>query len=95
MTASAFLPDDGIIDNIAIKRALAGHRVKLRRAEAIKVLRRHLNDGGTRQTAAEIFGVSIRTLDRLIATRDDFWSAERVEKMPTVARYRHERRKAA
>lgn len=58
MPPSLFLKDDGIVDEIAVRRALDGHRVPLRRAEAREVLRRHvLERGGTIKSAGELLGL--------------------------------------
>ncbi|MFG1977033.1 hypothetical protein ACGFJC_47540 [Nonomuraea fuscirosea] len=53
--------DDGIIDRIAINRALDGHKVKLRDPERIEIAQRFITEGRSRTQFADLLKLSTET----------------------------------
>ncbi|MET7335964.1 hypothetical protein [Nonomuraea sp. NPDC005650] len=50
--------NDGLIDEIAIQRAIDGHKVKLREVEQVAIAKRFINEGRTRNKFAELLRIS-------------------------------------
>lgn len=64
-----YLPDDGIVDDVAIERRRAGERVPLSRRELVEAAHRIADAGGTAHDVARSLHVSGRHAHKLLAAR--------------------------